>query len=150
MREVIMLMHNDAASKGTSEMRSLYFSFLRGRKVFEGGSSIGAGEASRKHAIPGQESKHLAGYIRVTAESMTEARALLAGNPVSERGGTVEIRELPRERVGSEGLVSNYLSATVSSMSKNSGNEIAADSAPRMAVSPCARKAAIEKAMAMR
>jgi hypothetical protein len=97
VRDFIMLMHNDAASEPTPEMWSLYFSFLGGRNVFEGGSSIGAGEAFRKHATPGKASQHLAGYIRVTAESMTEARELLAGNPVFECGGTVEIRELPRE-----------------------------------------------------
>ena len=39
---------------------------------------------------------HLAGYIRVNADSLEQAKALLAGNPVFEAGGTVEIRELPR------------------------------------------------------
>ena len=38
----------------------------------------------------------LAGYIRVTADSLDQAKTLLAGNPVYEAGGTVEIRELPR------------------------------------------------------
>lgn len=32
----------------------------------------------------------------VAADSLDAARALLAGNPVFEAGGTVEIRELPR------------------------------------------------------
>jgi hypothetical protein len=40
--------------------------------------------------------EHLAGYIRVTADSLDAARSLLAGNPHFEAGGTVEIRELPR------------------------------------------------------
>jgi hypothetical protein len=39
---------------------------------------------------------HLTGYIRVRAESLNAARALVAGNPVYEAGGTIEIRELPR------------------------------------------------------
>jgi hypothetical protein len=96
VHDFIMLMHNDAASKPSSEMWTNYFSFLRGRNAFEGGSSIGAGEVFRKDATPGKESEHLAGYIRVSAGSMTEARELLDGNPVFECGGTVEIRELPR------------------------------------------------------
>jgi len=97
MLDFVMLMHNDATSKPTSEMWSVYFSFLRDRRVFEGGSAIGAGKAFRTGATPGKESEHLVGYIRVIAESMTQARELLAGNPVFECGGTVEIRELPRE-----------------------------------------------------
>jgi hypothetical protein len=32
----------------------------------------------------------------VTAQSLAAARSLLAGDPVYEAGGTVEIRELPR------------------------------------------------------
>ena len=44
----------------------------------------------------------------------------------------------------------DYRSATRSSRSKNSGNEMAADSAPRISVSPCARSAAAAKAIAMR
>lgn len=97
MRDFIMLMHNDAVAETTSEMWSSYFSFLRGRRVFEGGSSIGLGQTFRKQALPGTVSKHLSGYIRVQAESLTEASDLLTGNPVFECGGTVEIRELPRE-----------------------------------------------------
>lgn len=97
MRDFIMLMHNDAVEEPTSEMWSSYFSFLRGRRVYEGGSSIGAGEVFRKQAIRGKASEHLAGYVRVQAGSLTEATELLIGNPVFECGGTVEIRELPRD-----------------------------------------------------
>ena len=39
---------------------------------------------------------HISGYVRVTADSLAEARELLQGNPVYEAGGTVEIRELPK------------------------------------------------------
>ena len=40
--------------------------------------------------------KHLAGYIRVAAATIEEAKSFLAGNPHFDAGGTVEIRELPR------------------------------------------------------
>jgi hypothetical protein len=97
MRDFILLMHKDTTAAPSPEMWSSYFSLLRGRGVFEGGSSIGAGEAFRKQGTPGNASAHLAGYIRVRAKSLADAEDLLAGNPVFECGGTVEIRELPRE-----------------------------------------------------
>ena len=94
-----MLMHDDAVDAVTEsapEMWESYFSFLRGLRVFDGGSSIGAGQSFRKGAAPGNASSHLTGFIRVQAENLAEASSLLAGNPVFECGGTVEIRELPR------------------------------------------------------
>jgi hypothetical protein len=94
--DFILLMHNDATTEPTPEMWSSYFSHLRNRSVFEGGSAIGAGETFRKQATPDRSSEHLTGYIRVQAENLKEASSLLAGNPVFECGGTVEIRELPR------------------------------------------------------
>ncbi len=39
----------------------------------------------------------IGGYITVQAESLEDAMTLLVGNPVFEAGGTVEIRDLPRE-----------------------------------------------------
>jgi hypothetical protein len=42
-------------------------------------------------------SNHLNGYIRVAAQNLEAAQALVIGNPVYEAGGTVEIRELPRD-----------------------------------------------------
>jgi hypothetical protein len=97
VRDFIMLMHDDANAEHSAEMWSSYLSFLRGRGVFEGGSSIGSGEAFRKHTAPGAASEHLTGYIRIEAESLKEAKEFLTGNPVFECGGTVEIRELPRD-----------------------------------------------------
>ena len=54
------------------------------------GASAGASRVSCP--IP----THLGGFIRVGAESLADVDALLAGNPVFENGGTVEIRELPK------------------------------------------------------
>jgi hypothetical protein len=97
MAEFILLMHDDTKAEPSTELWSSYLSFLRLRGVFEGGSSIGAGDTFRKEAIPGGTSKHLTGYIRIAAESLKEAGEFLSGNPVFECGGTVEIRELTRE-----------------------------------------------------
>jgi len=97
MRDFILLMHKDATGAPSHEMWSSYFSFLRGLGVFEGGSSIGPGETFRKQGPPGDLSEQLAGYIRLRAESLADARTLLEGNPIFECGGTVEIRELPHD-----------------------------------------------------
>jgi hypothetical protein len=42
-------------------------------------------------------SSHLSGYIRVKAESLEAAKRLLKANLVFEAGGTVDVRELPRQ-----------------------------------------------------
>jgi hypothetical protein len=96
VRDFILLMHNDAVEKPAPELWPRYFSSLSVRGVFGGGSSIGSGEVFRKQETPDNPSDHLVGYIRVKSASLAEARELLAGNPVFECGGSVEIRELPR------------------------------------------------------
>jgi hypothetical protein len=69
---------------------------LKQKGVFEGGSAIGTGICVRKSGSAPAITDHLAGYIRVTADTVEQAKLLLAGNPHFESGGTVEIRELPR------------------------------------------------------
>ncbi len=96
-RDFIFLMYNDATSPLTPEMWPVYFEGLRTRGVFDGGSAIGPGEAFRREGTAREISDLLGGYIRVRAPDLTAARELLTGNPVFECGGTVEIRELPRE-----------------------------------------------------
>ena len=39
----------------------------------------------------------LSGYIKIQANSLSHAQELVIGNPVFEAGGTVEIRELPKD-----------------------------------------------------
>jgi hypothetical protein len=60
------------------------------------GSAIGDGVCARKSGAPAPLAAHLAGFIRVNADSLDRAKFLLVGNPVFEAGGTVEVRELPR------------------------------------------------------
>ena len=94
MADYLLLMHDDAttATQGWPE----YFHKLREAGVFEGGSAIGGGMTARKDAKPAPLAAHLGGFIRITARDLDHAREFLAGNPVYEAGGTVEIRELPR------------------------------------------------------
>jgi hypothetical protein len=96
MHDFILLMHDDATAPLSPDMWTPYLASLQARGIFDGGSAIGAGECFRKQGEPGAISDALGGYIRVRAESLAAARAYLAGNPVYECGGTVEIRELPR------------------------------------------------------
>jgi len=95
MAEFIFLMHDDATADDDADWEP-YLRKLQQDGAFEGGSAIGDGVCARKAGAPAGLTRHLAGYIRVTADSLDEAKSLLAGNPVFEAGGTVEIRELPR------------------------------------------------------
>jgi hypothetical protein len=94
MPDFILLMHSDMSGPEDLDAWGGYFARLRAAGAFEGGSAIGGGAAYRKSGAPAALSP-VEGFIRVTAPSLAAARALLAGNPVYEAGGTVEIRELP-------------------------------------------------------
>jgi hypothetical protein len=94
MADYIFLMHDDAAG-GAGLDWERYLSRLREAGVFQGGSAIGEGQCERKSGATPAPTAHITGFIRVTAADIAHARLLLAGNPVFEAGGTVEIRELP-------------------------------------------------------
>jgi hypothetical protein len=99
VNDYIILMHNDAPDgqgKRADEWRS-YLSKLKQTGRFQGGSAIGAGVCMSKLAAIPEVTRHLSGFIRVQAESLSAAREFVIGNPVFEAGGTVEIRELPRD-----------------------------------------------------
>ena len=94
MPDYILLMHDDSVADEPSW--EPYLRTLRERGALQGGSAIGTGVCARKAGAAPAITAHLSGFIRVTAESLAAAKSLLAGNPVYEAGGTVEIRELPR------------------------------------------------------
>ncbi len=98
MPDYLFLMHDDAppGAIDREEDWAAYIGRLRSSGHFAGGSEIGGGICVRKAGTVPPVSDWLTGYIRVTAGSLEEAQGLLAGNPVFEAGGTVEIRELPR------------------------------------------------------
>jgi hypothetical protein len=58
-----------------------------------GTNSPGSG---RKSGTAPPVTAHIGGFIRIEADNLAEAEALLAGNPVYENGGTVALRELPK------------------------------------------------------
>lgn len=94
MADYIFLMHDDSVVVDTAW--EPYLRGLRQSGCFQGGSAIGEGVCVRKTGVSRAGTTHLGGYIRVSAESLEQAKSLLTGNPVFETGGTVEIRELPR------------------------------------------------------
>jgi YCII-related domain-containing protein len=93
MPDYLFLMHDDATEDGDW---GPYLQMLERAGKLQGGSAIGSGLCVRKAGRPPPITGHLAGFIRVEAGNLAEAQALLAGNPVFENGGTVEIRELPK------------------------------------------------------
>jgi hypothetical protein len=95
MSDYIFLMHNDGSTEGSLDWES-YLARLRSAGVFQGGSEIGAGKCMRRSGRVPKISDRIGGFIRVEARDLDHVRELLAGNPVFESGGTVEVRELPR------------------------------------------------------
>ncbi len=95
MADYILFMHDDAVADDPAAWDT-YLRALKQSGAFEGGSAIGDGVCLRNTGAAAPITRHLTGFIRVTAAGIDAARSLLAGNPHYEAGGTVEIRELPR------------------------------------------------------
>ena len=97
MTDFIFFMHDDVpeGQRRPDGEWAAYFAKLRDAGAFQGGSAIGDGVCESKSSAPPTITRHISGYLRIRADSLESARALVAGNPVYEAGGTVEIRELP-------------------------------------------------------
>jgi hypothetical protein len=93
-------MYNDALDSGQAREASRwnnYFAGLHASGNFDGGSSIGSGTKYRLNCENRPSDENMNGFIRVRAEDLTAAKKFLVGNPIYDAGGTVEIRELPRD-----------------------------------------------------
>jgi hypothetical protein len=100
LNEYIVFMHGDARDRARAADAgrwAAYLASLRASGRFDGGSTIGSGESFQTGRPARPSASEPTGFIRVRAESLEDARRLLAGNPVYEAGGTVEIRELSRD-----------------------------------------------------
>lgn len=100
MQDYLLLMYNDATDQAAAADDAAwqqYFAFLQQSGCFDGGSSIGAGLSFRKNGLAAGSADQLSGFIRVRAENLPAAQRFLAGNPIYEAGGSVEIRALPRD-----------------------------------------------------
>lgn len=96
MADDMFLMHDDASGPVTADAWGPYLAQLQAAGRLQGGGAIGAGVCVRKAGPPPDLTGHLSGFLRIAADSLDDAKTLVAGNPVVEAGGTVEIRELPR------------------------------------------------------
>jgi hypothetical protein len=98
MTDYIILMHAGAPAAAGDAPHSwpAYLAALESAGALQGGSAIGDGICVSKSGTDVPIARHITGYLRIGAANLDAARALLAGNPVYEAGGTVEIRELPR------------------------------------------------------
>lgn len=94
MPEYLLLMHKDTLSEELVSAWEAYIQKLIRLEIFLGGSEIGGGQSFRKEPPVGDVASHINGFIRIIANDIDSARALLNGNPCFEAGGTVEIREL--------------------------------------------------------
>jgi len=88
--------HEDVRPADQDHQWDAYLARLRAAGSLQGGSAIGDGICVRKDGEAPAITDHLTGFIRVGADDLDGACALLAGHPVFEAGGTVEIRALPR------------------------------------------------------
>lgn len=96
MADYILLMHGDGGDEQAADWEA-YLDGLANAGRLRGGSAISQGACYRMLGTPGRLSGHLTGFVRISAESLADAETCLAGNPVYEAGGTVEIRLLPED-----------------------------------------------------
>jgi YCII-related domain-containing protein len=96
MPDYLLLMHNDPTEAANDRDWAIYLQALARTGKFRGGSAIGGGVCRRKSGAAPAIAAQIGGFIRIEADSLADAEALLTGNPVFENGGTVEIRELPK------------------------------------------------------
>ncbi len=87
MADFVMVMMG-SASKGDWDT---YIEKLIASGGFRGGSSLGNGVAVVKGAEDSECT--ITGFMRLSADSLDEARELLEGNPLYEAGGRVELLE---------------------------------------------------------
>ena len=96
MAEYLLLMHADAREPVSESRWDAYIDILVSIGAMRAGSAIGGGRSSRKLGDPANVTEQIVGYLKIEAESVDQAETMLAGNPIFEAGGTVEIRELPQ------------------------------------------------------
>ncbi len=97
MADFLVLMHDDAQEPVSEDLWPAYFAQLVKGGHFVGGSAMGGGRTIRRNGTPRPLTDTLVGFYRVIADDLGQAEALLAGNPVFEAGGTIELRDLPKD-----------------------------------------------------
>ncbi|MEO0816264.1 MAG: hypothetical protein AAFX86_03055 [Pseudomonadota bacterium] len=96
MAEFLILMHADTQEIVSDSSWDEYIAKLVSMGAMRGGSALSGGKSYRNSGPPASITEHIVGYLKIEAETIEQAGSMLAGNPVFEAGGTVEIRELPK------------------------------------------------------
>ena len=96
MPDYIALMRRDTSSEVADADWAPYLETLRAAGALRGGSAIGDGICVRRDGGKALINADIVGFIRIEARDLDDVTTMLAGNPVYEAGGTIEIRELPR------------------------------------------------------
>jgi len=100
VNEYILLMHDDVTDEAIASdgaRWAAYFRALGESGCFDGGSAIGTGESVKRGCPASPARTNPTGFIRVRAQSLEAAKAFVVGNPVYDGGGTIDVRELPRD-----------------------------------------------------
>ncbi len=100
MHDYLLLMHSDAhdaTAANDPDCWARYLTRLQAGGLFDGGSSMGAGERHRLGSPAQALAPAWVGFVRVRAASQAEAAQHLLGNLVFEAGGTVDVLHLPRD-----------------------------------------------------
>ncbi|MEM7327316.1 MAG: hypothetical protein AAF437_01175 [Pseudomonadota bacterium] len=95
MAEFLFLMHADTRKPVSEDRWRKYIETLVSMGAMRAGSAVGNGRSFRGSGRPAKVSDDIVGYLKIEAETFDHAETMLAGNPVFEAGGTVEIRALP-------------------------------------------------------
>ena len=99
MNEYILFMYDDVLDRQGADDENLwaqYLAMLRASGQFDGGSAIGDGTLFKKNCASKSATRAVTGYLKIRAQNLLAAQRFLIGNPTFEAGGTVELRELPR------------------------------------------------------
>ena len=96
MNDYLLLMHGDGSGEDLDQW-PVWLEKLATEGRLRVGSAVGGGECVRRDGVPVPISSQITGFIRIVAADLDDARACLAGNPVYEAGGSVEIRLLPTD-----------------------------------------------------
>ncbi len=100
MNDYLLFMYNDVPPDAETDSVHWddYLDRLKAAGCFQGGSEIAEGVCITKSSSSTRPplSQNLGGYIKILAKNLEHAREFVVGNPVYERGGTVEVVPLPK------------------------------------------------------
>jgi len=96
LNDYLLLMHADAVDEKVDQWPA-WLDRMASEGRLRGGSSMAGGECVRRDGHPRPPLSPLTGFVRIAARDLEDARACLAGNPVYEGGGTVELRLLTED-----------------------------------------------------